>query len=44
MVGLSQARITQHFDCFRETSKEDIARKYAVHGVNVFARLASHAH
>jgi hypothetical protein len=44
MAGLSEARITQHFDCFRETSKEDIARKYAVHGVNAFARLAGRTH
>ena len=28
----------------RETSKEDIARKYAVHGVNAFAHLAGHTH
>jgi SAM-dependent methyltransferase len=30
--------ITERFDCFRGTSKEDVARKFGVHGVNVFAR------
>jgi hypothetical protein len=28
----------QRFDCFRQTSKEDVARKFGVRGVNVFAR------
>jgi hypothetical protein len=41
--GLRQAavediRSTARFDCFRATSKENTARKYGVHGVNVFAR------
>jgi hypothetical protein len=37
-VGLGEARITHYFDCFRGTSKENIARKYGVQGVNAFAR------
>ena len=34
-------RITERFDCFRGTSKETVARKFGVHGVNVFARKAA---
>lgn len=41
MVGLEQARITSHFDCFRATSKETIARKYGVQGVNAYAQRAA---
>ena len=37
-TGLEEVRITARFDCFRATSKERTARKYGVHGVNVFAR------
>jgi hypothetical protein len=37
-IGLEDVRITGRFDCFRATSKEKTARKYGVHGVNVFAR------
>jgi len=37
-IGLEDVRITARFDCFRATSKEKTARKYGVHGVNVFAR------
>ena len=33
-------RITERFDSFRGTSKENVARKFGVHGVNVFARKA----
>ena len=33
-----EVRITARFDCFRATSKEKTARKYGVHGINVFAR------
>jgi hypothetical protein len=36
-IGLEEVRITARFDCFRATSKEKTARKYGVHGVNVFA-------
>ncbi len=37
-AGLEAVRVTQHFDCFRATSKEKVARKFGVHGVNVFGR------
>jgi hypothetical protein len=37
-IGLEDVRIAARFDCFRATSKEGTARKYGVHGVNVFAR------
>ena len=37
-IGLEDVRIITRFDCFRATSKEKTARKYGVHGVNVFAR------
>jgi len=30
-------KITERFDCFRGTSKENVARKFGVHGVNLFA-------
>jgi hypothetical protein len=33
-------RISERFDCFRGTSKQNVARKFGVHGVNVFARKA----
>jgi hypothetical protein len=39
-VGFSDVKITDRFDCFRGTSKENVARKFGVHGVNVFARKA----
>ena len=37
-VGLSDVRVTDRYDCFRGTSKEGVARKYGVIGVNVYAR------
>jgi hypothetical protein len=37
-IGLVVVRITARFVFFRATSKEKTARKYGVHGVNVFAR------
>lgn len=37
-TGLEAAQVTQQFDCFRATSKEKTARKFGVHGVNIFAR------
>ncbi len=37
-VGLAEVRITDRFDCFRGTSKEDVAREFTVRGVNLFAR------
>lgn len=39
-VGLEGVQVTHHFDCFRATSKEKVAQKFGVHGVNVFARKA----
>jgi hypothetical protein len=37
-LGFDELRITARFDCFRGTKKDDTARKYGVHGANVFAR------
>ncbi len=31
-------QVVAHFDCFRATSKERIARKYGVQGANLLAR------
>jgi hypothetical protein len=30
--------LVERFDCFRNTPKEKTARRYGVHGANVFAR------
>jgi hypothetical protein len=35
--GFRDVRITHRFDCFEATSKEKIARKYGVMGVNLSA-------
>ncbi len=37
-LGFDDVRVTARFDCFRNTKKEKTARKYGVHGANVFAR------
>ena len=37
-VGFSDVAVKEKFDTFRGSSKERIARKYGVVGVNVFAR------
>ena len=37
-IGLENVHITARFDCFRATPKENTARRFGVHGVNVFAR------
>ncbi len=37
-VGLLEGRVTKIFDCFRATSKENVARKFRVKGANVYAR------
>ena len=37
-VGFADVAIMQRFECFRGTSKERIANKYGVRGVNVLAR------
>ncbi len=39
-VGLEDIQIAARFDCFRGTSKEDVAAEFGVRGVNVFARRA----
>jgi hypothetical protein len=36
-VGFGSIEITQRFDPFRGTSKERVARKYGVIGINVHA-------
>ena len=36
--GLTDIRITQRFDCFQGTSKEDVAQEFTVCGINLFAR------
>ena len=35
-IGFDGVVVSQHFDCFRGTSKEGVARTYGVVGVNVF--------
>ncbi len=37
-VGFRAVEVRERFDTFRGTSKERIARKYGVVGVNVFAQ------
>ena len=37
-VGLTDVQIVDRFDCFRGTSKEDVALEFTVRGVNIFAR------
>ena len=36
-IGFRSVRITEYFDPFGGTSKERVARKYGVKGVNVHA-------
>jgi hypothetical protein len=36
-IGFGPVRITEYFDPFGGTSKERVARKYGVRGVNVHA-------
>jgi hypothetical protein len=40
-VGFDRVAITERFDCFHGTSKEGIARKYGVLGVNTYARKSA---
>lgn len=40
-VGFIEVRVANRFDCFRDTSKEDIALEFTVRGVNLFAQLPS---
>lgn len=37
-AGFLDVALRERFDAFRGTSKERIARKYGVTGINVFAR------
>jgi hypothetical protein len=37
-LGFDDVAVKERFDCFRGTSKERVARKYGVAGVNVYAR------
>lgn len=37
-IGFRDVELREHFDPFGATSKERVARKYQVIGVNVFAR------
>jgi len=37
-LGFEEVSVLERFDCFRATSKEGTARKYGVHGANIFAR------
>ena len=36
-IGFQGVIVKERFDCFRGTSKEDVAKKYGVSGVNVYA-------
>jgi hypothetical protein len=36
-AGFRDAAVRQHFDTFRATSKEKVARKYGVQGANFIA-------
>ena len=36
-IGFAGVAVREHFDCFRGTSKEEVARKYGVTGANVYA-------
>jgi hypothetical protein len=37
-IGFCDVAMRDRFDCFRGTSKERVAAKYGVVGVNVYAR------
>jgi hypothetical protein len=37
-IGFTDVEVVARFDCFLGTSKEKVARKYGVRGVNVMAR------
>jgi hypothetical protein len=37
-AGLVGVEIVAHFDCFRGTSKERVAKHYGVRGANLIAR------
>ena len=42
-LGFTDVRVTAHFDCFRGTQKEDVARMHGVRGANVLARKPGRA-
>ena len=37
-MEFEEVAIVERFDCFRATTKEGTARKYGVHGANIFSR------
>ena len=37
-LGFETVAVVARFDCFRGTSKENIARKFGVRGANIYAR------
>lgn len=37
-LGFEEVVVKERFDCFRGTSKERVAAKHGVAGVNVYAR------
>jgi hypothetical protein len=37
-IGFVDVAVRERFDSFRGTTKENVARKFGVAGVNVFAR------
>jgi hypothetical protein len=36
-VGFEGCRVEAHFDCFRNTSKQAVARQFGVRGANISA-------
>jgi hypothetical protein len=42
-VGFAEVSIQKRFDAFRGTSKENVAKKFGVRGVNLFARKPGRA-
>lgn len=37
-LGFEDVRVTRYFDSFGGTSKENVAKKFGVRGMNLFAR------
>ena len=37
-AGLEDVTIVANFDCLQNTSKEKVARKFGVRGVNIYAQ------
>ena len=42
-LGFEDVRITHRYDSFRGTSKENVAGKFGVVGINVFGRKGARA-